>query len=166
MRPVPPALALAACARLSRLRGPGPLRSRSLARYWIVMGTDDDHVLPDGSSDLPDVVVVEVAVLGDPDSRSWAGRIAGNRGAVCRRAIAGLILVLAVATTGALGLDNRSASRSRMDGVAGDPGPIGMAVRDAFSPDCLRFTTVTIRTAGRANVTYHTRCARYTRRRP
>lgn len=141
----------------------GLLPSRIWARYWIVMRKEDDRDFPDARSGLPQVVVVEVAVLRDPHRRSLLARVADGKGAVRRRSVVALMLVLAVVGAGALWLGNRSVGPSRVDVVAREPGQIGVPARYGAAPNCLSFAIPTNgRTHGRADFTHQTRCARDT----
>lgn len=123
------------------------------------MGKHEGHDPPDDVAGLPDVVVVELTVLRDPDARPFPVRIPGNRGDARRRVIAGLALVLAVATVGTLWLGNRNAGPSLVNVVARERGPMGVAAAYAYPPSCLSVTILTIaRAHARADFNHQTRC--------
>ena len=128
------------------------------------MGEHEAQDLPDGVAGLPQAVVVDVAVLGDPDARSFRARIARTRGDTRRRVIAVLTLVLATAGAGTLWLGNRDPSPSLTHLVARERGPTGFA--GAYGrppPNCLSVTILTVGgTHAQADVNHRTLCGRYT----
>ena len=134
-----------------------------MARYWTLMSKHEADDPTGGSSSLPQVVVVEVAVLRHSDRCSPPVRMAGIRGDRRRRVIAALTLAVAIAVAGTLWVNSRSVGPSPANVAARDPGSTGVAAAYGYPPNCLSVTILTIgRPYARADFNHRLICGRYT----
>lgn len=123
------------------------------------MGEHEVHDLPEVVAGLPQVVVVEVAVVCDPGARSFLARITSQARDTRWCVIAMFGLVLAIAVGGTLWLTNRDASPLLVNVVAPERGPTGLGPAYGSPPDCLSVTSLTIGgTRSQGDVNHQTRC--------
>jgi hypothetical protein len=103
---------------------------------------------PDEASNRPQIVLVEITVLRAPDARTLRERVAGLKQITHWQAIVALPLVLVILGAAAGGLlADRGAGRQRMNVVARENGPSGVAAAYGYPLRCL---TVTILASDRA----------------
>jgi hypothetical protein len=132
------------------------------------MGKHEGPDRPGRVSDLPQIVLVEITVLPDPDSRTRRERIAGVRRVIRRRAIVALalVLVLVLAILGAAGgtlLGDRDAGRQLVNALARERGPAGVAAAYGYPLGCLSVTILaTDHAYARADFNHMSPCGRYT----
>lgn len=107
---------------------------------------DPDH--PDDASNRPQIVLVEITVLRDPDARTLRERIAGLKQITDWRAIVAVALVLVILGAAAGGLlPDGGAGRQPINALAREKAPLGVAAAYGYPLRCL---TVTILASDRA----------------
>lgn len=107
---------------------------------------DPDH--PDEASNRPQIVLVEITVLRDPDARTLREHVAGLKQITDWRAIVAVALLLVILGAAAGGLlPDGGAGRQPMNALVRENAPLGVAAAYGYPLRCL---TVTILASDRA----------------
>jgi len=137
-------------------------RTARARHIWCSIAEHEAHRPADGAEGLPQVLVVEVAVLRDPEAHPLALRIAGTSGNPRRHALATLGVVLATVAVGMLWLGNRNIGPLRMNVAARGQGSTGLAAADDHPPVCLSVVILSFGSArARTDGDHQIRCGRH-----
>jgi hypothetical protein len=101
--------------------------------------------VPDRSnepSDLPQVILVEITVLPNPNARTLRGRIAPIRAVARWPAVVALVLLVVILAAGIGVPGDRDGNRHTVSATAREPGPAGVAAAYGYPLRCLSITIV------------------------
>ncbi len=120
--------------------------------------------VPDRSSDasLPEVILVEIAVLPNPDGRSVRTRIAAIERVARWPVVVVLALVVAILATAATLPGDRGGGRHVVRGWARESGPAGVAAAYGYPLRCLSITILIGQRYARADFNHMSPCGRFT----
>jgi len=115
------------------------------------------------SSDLPEVILVEIRVLGDPDARTFRERIVAIQKVTRWPAIVALVLLVAILAMAGTLLGGPDGARHVVSAMARERGPAGVAAACGYPLRCLSITILaTDQTYARADFNHLRPCGRFT----
>jgi hypothetical protein len=122
--------------------------------------------VPDRSSepsDLPELILVEITVLPNPDASILRERIAAIQKVARWPACVALVLLVAVLAAAVTLPDHRDGGRYAVSAMARESGPAGVAAAYGYPLRCLSITIVaTGQRYARADFNHRSPCGRFT----
>jgi hypothetical protein len=127
------------------------------------VGKDEAPDRSSESSDLPEVILVEIRMLGDPDARpfrEWTGAIQK----ITRwPAVVALVLLAAILAMAGTPLRGPDGARHVVSALARERGPAGVAAAYGYPLSCLSITILaTDQAYARADFNHLRPCGRFT----
>ena len=127
------------------------------------MGKNEAPNRSSESSDLPEVILVEIRVLGDPDARTFRERIVAIQKVTRWPAIVALVLLVAILAMAGTLLGGPDGARHVVSAMARERGPAGVAAACGYPLRCLSITILaTDQTYARADFNHLRPCGRFT----
>lgn len=115
------------------------------------------------SSDLPDVILVEIRVLGDPDARTIHERSVAIQTFTRWPAIVALVLLAAILAIAGTPLGGPNGARHVVNASTHERGPAGVAAAYGYPLRCLSITILaTDQAYARADFNHLRPCGRFT----
>jgi hypothetical protein len=127
------------------------------------MGKDEAPDRSSGSSDLPEVILVEIRVLEGPDARTFRERIVAIQKVTRWVAIVALVLLAAILAMAGTLVGGPDGARHVVSALARERGPAGVAAAYGYPLRCLSITILASDQAyARADFNHLRPCGRFT----
>lgn len=127
------------------------------------MGKDEAPDRLSESSDPPEVILVEIRVLGDPDARAFRKRIVAIQKVTRWPAIVALVLLAAILAMAGTPMGGPDGARQVVNALARERGPAGVAAAYGYPLRCLSITILaTDQAYARADFNHLRPCGRFT----
>ena len=128
-----------------------------------VVGKDEAPDRSSESSDPPEVIPVEIRLLGDPDARSFRDRIVALQRVTRWPAVVALVLLAAILAMAGTPRGGPDGARHVVSALARDRGPAGVAAAYGYPLRCLSITILaTDQAYARADFNHLRPCGRFT----
>ena len=127
------------------------------------MGKDEAPDRSSESSDLPEVILVEIRVLEDPDARTFRERIVAIQKVTRWPAIVALVLLAAILAMAGTLPGGPDGARHVVSALTRERGPAGVAAAYGYPLRCLSITILaTDQAYARADFNHLRPCGRFT----
>ena len=126
------------------------------------MGKNEAPDRSSESSDVPEVILVEIRLLGDPNARTLRERKVAIQKVTRWGAIVALVLLAAILAMAGTLLPGPDGARHVVSALARERGPAGVAAAYGYPLRCLSITIATDQVYARADFNHLRPCGRFT----